>query len=97
MQVIRSTSEFAAAGWVVEVNLAGADTPADPRFFAVGLATAEEATQAVLRYPGIMREDQRIAIRPLSREEIFGLGLMTQAVRPHRNAARQRVFTTDRR
>jgi len=97
MQIICSTSEFAAAGWVVEVNLAGGDTPADPRFFAVGLPTAEEATQAVLRYPGMMREDQRIAIRPLSREEIFSLGLMPQAVRPHRKAVRGRVVTTERR
>jgi len=97
MQMIRSTLDFAASGWVVEVNLAGADASADPRFFAVGLATAEEATQAVLRYPGMMHEDERIAIRPLSREEIFSLGLRPQAVRPHRNAMRARLVAAARR
>jgi hypothetical protein len=78
-----STPEFATAGWVVAADLADIGEPSDRRFFAVGLAEADQSVEAVLRYPGMMREDRRFAIRPLSPEEISGLGLRVQAVRPY--------------
>jgi hypothetical protein len=85
MQVINIAPKLATSGWVVEANLASVSEPPDLRFFAVGLAAAEEAVQAVLRYPGILREDKRIAIRPLSPDEISNLRLRAQAVRPYGN------------
>jgi hypothetical protein len=84
-QVINRTLEFATSGWVVEANLASVNEPPDRRFFAVGLAAADEAVEAVLRYPGLAREDRRLAIRPLSPDEISNLRLRAQAVRPYGN------------
>ncbi len=75
--------EFAMSGWIVQADLADAGKPPDRRFFAVGVATAVEAVEAVLRYPGLMREDPRIALRPLTPEEIARLRLRTEAVRPY--------------
>jgi hypothetical protein len=86
--------ELATSGWVVEANLAKSGEPPDRRYFAVGLATAEEAVDAVLRYPGMLREDRRLAIRPLSPEEISSFGLRPHAVRPYRHAARERAVKT---
>ena len=77
--------EFATSGWLVEVNLMPGD-PADRRFFAVAAAHASEAVDAVLRYPGLMRSDRRIARRPLSPAELFNLKLRVEAVRPLRQS-----------
>jgi hypothetical protein len=55
----------------------------DPRFFAVGSLEAGEAEEAILRYPGIVREDKRTAQRPLSDKEIACLGLRADSVRPY--------------
>jgi hypothetical protein len=74
---------FATSGWVVATDLADIGQPSDRRFFAVGLAEADEAVEAVLRYPGLAREDRRFAIRRLSQEEISKLELRAQAVRPY--------------
>ena len=77
------TPEFATSGWLVEADLAEAGEPPDRRFFAVGLATADQAVEGVLRYPGLTREDPRFALRPLTPEEIARLRLRTEAVRPY--------------
>jgi hypothetical protein len=82
-QVIHRTPELATLGWVVEADLADAGEPPDRRYFAVGLAAADEAVEAVLRYPGMVREDRRLALRLLSLEEISKLRLRAQAVRPY--------------
>jgi hypothetical protein len=79
---IRIAPDFAASGWVVEANLADPGKPPDRRFFAVGLAAADEAVEAVLLHPGITRKDRRIAMRPLLPEEIARLRLRARAVRP---------------
>ena len=71
------------SGWIVEANLADAGEPPDRRFFAVGVVTADEAVEGVLRYPGLTREDARVALRPLTPEEIARLKLRTDAVRPY--------------
>ena len=55
----------------------------DPRFFAVGILEVSEAEEAILRYPGIVREDRRTALRPLSDEEIVCLRLRVDNVRPY--------------
>jgi len=81
--VIDPNPEFAASGWVVATDLADIGQPSDLRFFAVGLAEADEAVEAVLRYPGLAREDRRFAIRRLSQEEVSRLELRAQAVRPY--------------
>ena len=75
--------EFAASGFLVEVDLATGGGSTDRRFFAVGIAAANEAVEAVLGYPGLLREDRRSALRPLSPEEICKLRLRPQAVRPY--------------
>jgi len=82
-QVIEPAPGLATSGWVVEANLANAGEPPDLRFFAVGLGAADEAVEAVLRCPGMVREDRRIAIRLLSADEISKLRLKAQAVRPY--------------
>jgi hypothetical protein len=82
-QVVTLTPEFAISGWVVEVDLATAGEPPDRRYFAVGLAAADDAVEAVLGYPGITRDDRRIAMRALSPDEIVGLRLKPRAVRPY--------------
>ena len=83
MRMINRAPVFATSGWVVEANLADAGEPPDRRFFAVGLAAADEAVEAVLGCPGMARKDKRIAIRPLLPEEISSLKLRAQAVRPY--------------
>jgi hypothetical protein len=55
----------------------------DPRFFAVGTLEVGDAEEAVLRYPGIVREDKRTARRRLSDREIACLGLGVESVRPY--------------
>ena len=72
---------LAQCGWLVEVRLA--EREADPRFFAVGTLEAGDAEEAILRYPGIVREDKRTALRPLSDKEIARLRLRTDSVRPY--------------
>jgi hypothetical protein len=74
--------EFAEYGWIVEVVLTAPDDQPDVRFFAVGTERASEAEYAILRYPGILPSDKRIARRRLSAKEIAGLELKAQAVRP---------------
>jgi hypothetical protein len=81
--MINRAPVFATCGWVVEANLADAGEPPDRRFFAVGLAEADEAVEAVLGCPGMARKDKRVAIRPLLPEEISSLKLRAQAVRPY--------------
>jgi hypothetical protein len=71
---------LAPYGWLVELRLAERET--EPGFFAVGTLKAGDAEEAILRYPGIVRDDKRIALRPLSDEEIACLGLRTDGVRP---------------
>lgn len=77
------TRELAAAGWVVEVVLVIGNRPPDRRLFAVGLEKAAEAREAVLRFPGIVRADERTARRPLSVNELSSLRLRTGAVRSY--------------
>jgi hypothetical protein len=72
---------LAKFGWLVELRLVGRDP--DPRFFAVGSLEAGDAEEAILRYPGIVREDKRTAFRPLSDEEIACLRLRMDSVRPY--------------
>src|ERR1700760_986922 len=81
--LMRRVPDFATSGWVVEANLADAGQPPDCRFFAVGLAAADEAVEAVLACPGLLHQDKRIALRPLSLEEISRLKLRPRAVRPY--------------
>ena len=83
MQMINRAPDHATSGWVVEANLADAGEPPDRRFFAVGLAAADEAVEAVLGCPGMARKDKRVAIRPLLPQEISNLKLRAQAVRPY--------------
>jgi hypothetical protein len=82
-QTMRCVPDFATSGWVVEADLADAGKPPDRRFFAVGLTAADEAVEAVLACPGLTRRDKRIALRPLSLEEISRLKLRARAVRPY--------------
>jgi len=72
---------LAKFGWLVELRLVGRDP--DPRFFAVGSLEAGDAEEAILRYPGIVREDKRTALRPLSDKEIACLRLRMDSVRPY--------------
>jgi hypothetical protein len=74
--------EFTECGWIVEVVLMAPDDQPDARFFAVGTEQPNEAEYAILRYPGILPTDKRIARRRLSAKEIAGLGLKARAVRP---------------
>jgi hypothetical protein len=73
---------LAKCGWLVEVRLRPERKP-DPRFFAVGTLEAGDAEEAILRYPGIVREDKRTAQRPLSDQEIACLRLRVDSVRPY--------------
>ena len=61
----------------------GPEREPDPRFFAVGTLEAGDAEEAILRYPGIVREDKRTALRPLSGKEIACLRLRMDSVRPY--------------
>ena len=72
---------LAQCGWLVELRLAERE-PA-PRFFAVGTLEAGDAEEAILRYPGIVRDDKRTALRPLSGKEIACLRLRMDSVRPY--------------
>ncbi|MCC8935411.1 hypothetical protein H8A99_02590 [Bradyrhizobium sp. Arg68] len=78
----RYVTELADGGWLVEIHLIEEREP-DSRFFAVGTRDAGEAEEAILRYPGIVREDKRKARRRLSDEEIACLGLRPDGVRPY--------------
>jgi hypothetical protein len=82
----RTTKELASYGWLVEVSLISEREP-DLRFFAVGTRDAQAAEEAILRYPGLVREDKRSARRPLSQREIAWLGLRAGAVRPYMKEA----------
>src|SRR5262249_42881269 len=73
---------LAKCGWLVEVRLMPEREP-DPRFFAVGTLEISDAEEAILRYPGIVREDRRTARRPLSDKEIVRLRLGVDSVRPY--------------
>jgi hypothetical protein len=73
---------LAECGWLVEVYLIQ-ERESDPRFFAVGTHEAGDAEEAILRYPGIVREDKRIARRRLSDKEIVCLRLRPDGVRPY--------------
>lgn len=75
----------AESGWVVEVTMMTGDRP-DSRFFAVGIEHAAEAEEAVLRFPGLLPQDRRIARRRLSSVELSDLELRAEAVRPLRRA-----------
>ena len=72
---------LAKSGWLVEIRLE--ERVPDPRFFAVGTFEAGDAEEAILRYPGIVREDKRTALRPLSDNEIACLRLRMDGVRPY--------------
>jgi len=72
---------LAPCGWLVELRLT--EREADPRFFAVGTLEIGDAEKAILRYPGIFREDKRTALRPLSDKEIACLRLSMDSVRPY--------------
>ena len=72
---------LAKSGWLVELRLV--EREPDARFFAVGTLEAGDAEEAILRYPGIVREDKRTALRPLSDEEIACLRLRMDSVRPY--------------
>ncbi|TFV36154.1 hypothetical protein [Bradyrhizobium niftali] len=78
----RNALELAKSGWLVEVHLISEGEP-DPRFFAVGTHEAGDAEEAILRYPGIIREDKRTARRRLSDKEIACLRLRADGVRPY--------------
>jgi hypothetical protein len=69
-------------GWLVEVYLIP-DCESDPRFFAVGTHEAGDAEEAILCYPGIVREDKRTARRRLSDKEIACLRLRADGLRPY--------------
>ena len=74
-------TRLAQCGWLVELRLA--EREADPRFFAVGTLEAGDAEDAILRYPGIVGEDKRTALRPLSDKEIASFRLRRDSVRPY--------------
>lgn len=79
-------AEFAKAGWLVEVILVIGNKSPERRFFAVGVGNAAEAEAALLRYPGILHEDQRIARRVLALRELSDLRLRIEAIRPYASA-----------
>jgi len=74
---------LAPSGWIVEVVLVVDDRSSDHRSFAVGFETAEQAENAVLRYPGIEPADRRTALRQLSSWELWDLKLRPEAIRPY--------------
>lgn len=85
--MVRVPREIAQSGWVVEVVVTIADDRPESRFFAVGSRKAAEAEEAVLRFPGIVRQDRRIARRRLSAIELRHLALRAQGVRPYPSAS----------
>ena len=76
-----SGMRLAPCGWLVELRLT--ERKADPRYFAVGTLEMRDAEEAILRYPGIVREDRRTALRRLSGKEIACLRLRRDSVRPY--------------
>ena len=91
------TRDMADAGWLVEVILVTPNNQPDSRFFAVGIPGALEAEEAVLRYPGLLSADRRIARRRLSPKELSDFALRPQAVRPYgvRACAQKRDTVTE--
>jgi len=79
----RRRHDLASAGWVVELVLAFADGSVERRYFAVGLERAVDAEEAVLRYPGVTRNDPRNARRPLTPIELAHLALRQDTIRPY--------------
>jgi hypothetical protein len=75
--------DLASAGWVVELVLVFADNSVEHRYFAVGLERAVDAQEAVLRYPGVTKNDTRNARRPLTPIELAHLGLKQDTIRPY--------------
>lgn len=73
---------LAEFGWLVEVCLI-TERESDRRFFCVGTPDAGDAEEAILRFPGIVREDRRTAKRRLSDDEIASLKLRADGVRPY--------------
>lgn len=78
-----SHGKVAEGGWLVEVRLTIDEEPGF-RFFAVGVVCPREAEEAILRYPGIFRDDARKVRRQLSADEIARLQLRVHGVRPYR-------------
>ena len=77
-----TTRDVAEHGWVVEAVLEiGSET--ETVFFAVAENTASEAERAVLRYPGILPSDVRVARQVLLAAEISALKLRPGGVRPY--------------
>jgi hypothetical protein len=74
---------LARCGWLVEIVLIS-ERESDSRFFAVGVLDGYDAEEAILRYPGIIREDMRKARRRLSDAEIASLELREGGMRPYR-------------
>jgi hypothetical protein len=79
----QAADDLAAAGWLVELVLEFADREVEHRYFAVGLERAVDAEEAVLRYPGITRNDPRYARRPLTSVELEHLVLNPGTIRPY--------------
>jgi hypothetical protein len=75
-------TELAKCGWIVEIYLIS-ERKSDSRFFAFETHEAGDAEEAILRYPGIIREDKRTARRRLSDVEIACLRLREDGVRPY--------------
>ena len=75
-------NDLAPSGWLVELRLAFAGNSVEQRYFAVGMERAYDAEEAVLRYPGIARDDPRMAIRPLTSVELGCLALRRGTIRP---------------
>jgi hypothetical protein len=76
------TAGLARCGWLVEIVLVSEREP-DSRFFAVGTLDARDAEEATLRFPGIIREDERSARRRLSDAEIAFLKLREGGVKAY--------------
>jgi hypothetical protein len=85
---LTTTAELAEEGWFVEVILTS-DLQNETVFFAVGVNAASYAEVAVLRYPGILPRDGRIAKRKLSSDEIAHLKLWRGGVRPFGRTVRK--------
>jgi len=78
----RPADDLAQRGWLVELTLAFAGNSDQRRYFAVGLERASDAEEAVLRYPGITRDDPRNALRLLTPTELDYLALRQDTIRP---------------
>jgi hypothetical protein len=78
--------ELAQHGWVVEVILIESGRT-DSRLFAVAATTTLEAESLVLRFPGLLVSDNRIARRPLSIDDISNLKLRPGGVRSYIHAS----------